>query len=80
MIAIFTRFNENNQLVWCELVSFLQGFLERRSTRGIIAARSSPYIGKLLTICLVCLFHMRNTDYLDPEKAKIMWKNILRNS
>lgn len=64
MIAIYRRFTPSCQPAWCTLTEAIHGFLANRSSKGIIAARSIPYIGKLLSITLLCLARMRYTGTL----------------
>lgn len=81
LIAIFTCFTPRSQAAWCPLTEAIQTFLANRSTKGIIAAKSIPYVGKLLAIALVCLSHMRRAGNLaETEQSRHLWTNILRTA
>jgi hypothetical protein len=60
MIAINLGFNQTNAKLWADLAAFIQTHLSQRSSQGIVVfSSSSIYIGKLLTICLIFMYHMR---------------------
>jgi hypothetical protein len=81
LIGVNDRFSPRTQEVWCFLTERIQEFLEHRSTKGIIAVKSIPYVGKLLTISLVCLYNMQKIlNFGSTEKSIILWNNILRTA
>jgi hypothetical protein len=81
LIAINTRFTPRGQPAWCALTECIQTFLANRSSKGIVAAKSVPYVGKLLAISLVCLYQVRRSGNLaENEQSRHLWVNILRTA
>lgn len=78
LIAINTRFTEENARVWIPLVELIQNSLAEKSSQGfIVFTTSSNYIGKLLSICLVFIYNMRNAN-LDQKRISFIWSNAIR--
>lgn len=75
------RFNERTKDNWCFLIEKIHDFLQNRANKGLIGAKSAPYIGKLLTLCLVCLYNMKRHFNLSETPASVfLWNNIVRSS
>ena len=81
LLAIYLHFNSATQRIWCDLTTHLQGFFQKRADMGGFSMKSSPYIGKLLGITLICMFNMRDQLTLeDAARAEMLLTIILRAS
>ena len=81
LIGTSLHFTPSTAPTWVELTRHLQVLLESRHRQGIVGIKASPYLGKLLAICLVVMYEMREQlTASDKVKTDALLNTILHRS